>query len=129
MQVVTYTCPECGQKIDIASLQRPGGTGGGMYCPHCQARVHISFAYGRIVAIVSLLLALAILRLLHVTLGLVFIIGTILVWVPLSMFLNLWTTGLRSPTIKKWKPRRRTFFEWLYDRDAPQDIFGKNPKS
>lgn len=129
MQGVNYTCPECGQQIDVGSLQRPGGIGGGLYCPHCQARVHISFAYGRTVAVVSLVLALAILRLLHVTLGLVFIIGTILIWVPLSMFLNLWTTRLRSPTLKKWKPRRRTFFEWLYDRDAPQDIFGKNPKS
>jgi hypothetical protein len=28
-----------------------------------------------------------------------------------------------------WKPRRRTFFEWFYDRDAPQDIFGKRPGS
>jgi hypothetical protein len=129
MQVVKYTCPECGRNIDIASLQRPGGTGGGMYCPHCQAQVHISFAYSRIVAVVSLLLALAILRLLHVTLGLGFIFGTILLWIPLSMFLNLWTTNLRPHTLKKWKPRRRSFFEWLYDRDAPQDIFGKRPGS
>jgi hypothetical protein len=100
-----------------------------LYCPHCQARVHISFAYGRMVAIVSLLLALAILRLLHVAVGLWFIIGAVLIWIPLSMFFNLWTTGFRPPTLKKRKPRRRTFFEWLYDRDAPQDIFGKRPGS
>jgi|SRR5580658_2669204 hypothetical protein len=129
MQAVTYACPGCGQQIDIASLQRPGGMGGGLYCPHCQERVDISLPYGRIVAVVSLLLALTILRLLQVAVGLWFVIGTILLWIPISMFLNLWTTGLRPPTLKKWKPRRRSFFEWLYDRDAPQDIFGSHPKS
>src|SRR5580693_1912055 len=101
MQAVTYACPGCGQQIDIASLQRTGGVGGGLYCPKCQEHVHISFAYGRIVAVVSLLLALAILRLLHVAVGLWFIIGTVLIWIPLSMFLNLWTTGFRPPKLKK----------------------------
>jgi uncharacterized protein (UPF0212 family) len=129
MQAVTYACPGCGQQIEIASLQRPGGIAGGLYCPNCQEHVHISFAYGRIVAVLSLLLALAILRLFHVSTALGFVVGTFLLWIPLSLYLNAWSTRLRPAKLTKWKPRRRTFFEWLYDRDTPQDIFGNHPKS
>jgi len=128
MQAVTFICPACGQQIDVASLRSPGGMGAGLYCPKCQERVHISFAYGRVVAVVSLLLALAILRLFHVSTALGFVVGTLLLWIPISLYLNALSTRLRPAKLTKWKPRRRTFFEWLYDRDAPQDIFGKRPK-
>jgi hypothetical protein len=31
-------------------------------------------------------------------------------------------------TLKKRKPRIRTFFEWLYDREKPPEIFGKDKR-
>jgi hypothetical protein len=54
-----------------------------------------------------------------------FVIGTILVWIPVSMSLNFALMRVKPLTLKKWKPRRRTFFEWLYDRDAPPEMFDK----
>ena len=45
------------------------------------------------------------------------------------MFLNVWTTSLRPPALKKLETPAQDILEWLYDRDAPQDIFGKRPGS
>jgi len=90
----------------------------------------VSFAYGGIVAVVSLLIAIGALALSHVRSIVGFIIGIILIWIPLSLCLNAHSVRYKPPTLKKWKVRRktgrrRTFFEWLYDRDAPRDIFDK----
>ena len=123
---MTYKCPTCGDEFDASALQHPGGMGGGLYCPKCHERVYVSIAYGRAVGIVSLLISAAVLAFLNVKNIVAFVIGTALIWIPVSMFLNAWSTRFKPPSLKKWKQRRRTFFEWLYDRDAPKDLFGKH---
>jgi DNA-directed RNA polymerase subunit RPC12/RpoP len=123
-----YKCPACGEQFDASALQQPAGIGGGQYCPACQQRVSLSMPYGLPVALVSLLISVGALALLHVRNIFGFLVGTVLIWIPLSMFLNLWSTRLKPPALKKWKPRRRTFFEWLYERDAPQDLIDKRPR-
>jgi len=86
--------------------------------------------YGAAVAVISLLISLGVLALMHVRNIIWFIVGTVVIWIPLSMFINLWSTRLKPPVLKKWRPRRtRTFFEWLYERDAPQDLLDKRPPS
>ena len=126
---MTYKCPACGEEFHVDALQQPAGIGGGSYCPKCHERVYVSIPYGRAVAFISLLIALGILLLLHVRAILGLIIGTLLIWIPLSLFLNVCSTRLKPPFLKKWKARRhrtrRTFFEWLYDRAAPSELFGK----
>jgi len=53
-----------------------------------------------------------------------FIVGTVMLWVPISMFMNIYSTRFNRATLKKWKPRtRRTFFEWLSERDKPPQMF------
>jgi len=142
---MTYKCPACGEEFDVRALQQPAGIGGGSYCPRCNVRVYVSLPYGRSVALISLLIAFASLELLHIKTLIGFIIGTILIWLPLSMLLNAWSARLRPPSLKKWpprsveilrkwprkngRPRRRTFFEWLYEREAPQDLIDKRPRS
>jgi len=127
---VRYECPWCGEEFDSTALQRPGGIGGGMYCPVCQERVHLSLPYGAAVAVASLFISAGVLALAHVRNVIGFIVGMALIWVPLSMSINVWSTRLKPPVLKKWKSRSaRTFFEWLYERDAPQDLFDKRPRS
>jgi len=99
--------------------------GGGTYCPKCQTRVYFSFPYSALVAVFSLLLAIAALSAMRVMSLLWFIVGTLVLWVPISMFMNIYSTRFKPATLKKWKPRRRTFFEWLYDRDKPPEMFDK----
>ena len=94
-----------------------------MYCPKCQARVYFSFPYSALVAVLSVVLAIAALLVMRVT-SLVWItVGTLVLWVPISMFMKIYFTQFKPATLKKWKPRRRTFFEWLYDRDKPPGMF------
>jgi hypothetical protein len=59
--------------------------------------------------------------------GIVF--GTVLIWVPLSLFLNAITFRYKAPILRKWEPRKerhyRSFFQWLYERDRPPETFNK----
>jgi endogenous inhibitor of DNA gyrase (YacG/DUF329 family) len=121
----TYTCPACGECLLPGELQRPGGVGGGTYCPKCQARVYFSFPHSKLAAVLSLLLTIGALLVMRVTSLLWFIVGTLVLWVPISMFMNFCSTRFKPATLKKWKPRRRTFFEWLYERDKPPEMFDK----
>ena len=97
-----------------------------MYCPKCQARVYFYFPYSKLVALLSLLLAIGSLLLVRVTSLPWFIAGTVVLWVPISMFLNIYSTRFKRTSLKKWKPRAtRTFFEWFYERDKPPEMFDK----
>jgi prepilin signal peptidase PulO-like enzyme (type II secretory pathway) len=118
ISLVTYHCPVCGHEFDAVDLQRPAGIGGGSYCPKCQERLRVSFPYSRNVAVVSLLLAIAALLVMRVTSVLWFVGGIAVLWLAISLLLNAYSTRFKPPTLKKWKPRtRKTFFEWLYERD------------
>ena len=122
---MTYKCPTCGHEFDASALQHPAGMGGGLYCPKCQERVNVSMPYGRAVALISLVISVALLELLNVKNIVAFVIGTALIWIPVSMFLNAWSARLKPPYLKKWKAGRRSLFQWLYDKDEPRDLFGK----
>ncbi len=126
---VTYRCPHCDKEFGAVALQQPAGIGGGSYCPHCGGRVYISFAYRGIVAVISFVVAVSMLPLFHITSIIGFAVGIILIWIPLSLFLNIMSVRYKPPTLKKWngrrKIRRKTFFERLYERDAPRDMLDK----
>jgi hypothetical protein len=81
--------------------------------------------YGRAIALISPVISVVLLELLNVKNIAAFLIGTALIWIPVSMFLNAWSARLKPPFLKKWRPGRRSLFQWLYDRDAPKDLFGK----
>ena|ERR1700731_876913 len=126
-----YVCPACGESLQSAELQQPAGIGGGTYCPKCRERVYVSYPYPKLVSVLSLLLAVGTLLLTRVSSVIWFVAGTLVLWVPISLFLNLCSTQFKRSTLKKWQPRKRlTFFEWLYERDqirAPE-MFDKDKK-
>ncbi|MGC2832172.1 MAG: hypothetical protein WB994_21225 [Candidatus Acidiferrum sp.] len=126
---ITYKCPECREQIDACDLQQPAGLTGGLYCPKCQGRVVVSPPFRRAVGILSLFLATGILLAAHVKIGFMLLLGVLVLWVPISLVLNAYSTRFRPATLKKWKPRRRLWwsFEHLYERDEPPEIFGKRP--
>lgn len=121
-----YCCPICGHEFNAVELQRPSGVGGGNYCPKCNGRVRIVIPYAKAVGILSLLLAAGALYEMGVRSKVWFVVGTIIVWIPLSMLLNVYSMRLKPFFLKKWEPRKpqprkpheyRSFFEWLYERD------------
>jgi DNA-directed RNA polymerase subunit RPC12/RpoP len=79
-QSMSYKCPICGYEFDAAALRSPTGITGGSYCPNCEGRVRIFFPCARFVAVCSFLIALGVLRILHVHTILTYIVGSILIW-------------------------------------------------
>jgi hypothetical protein len=120
-----YTCPICLTDLNAGDLQQPAGIGGGTYCPKCGERVYFSFPYGRIVAILSIVLATGTLLCLQIRSWLWLVMGTAILSIPYSLFLNAHSARFKSAVLKKWKPGPRTLFEWLYDREKPGDLFDK----
>lgn len=96
----------------------------GSFCPHCHERFAIS-GPSKAVAIAALIIALGFLALVGIrsTIGLV--LGSALLWVPISLFLSVASARRKGVVLRKWKPRRRTFFEWLYERDSTPELFDK----
>jgi len=93
-------CPICGEDCDSTDFRVEPGTGGGLRCPKCQELLSFSYPYGWRVAIASVLIAWAILVLLHVRTILGFAFGTVLIWIPLSLFLNTASARIRPITLR-----------------------------
>jgi len=120
-------CPACGKSFDLAAREQPGGMTGGSFCPHCHERFAIS-GPSKAVAIASLTIAVGILALVGVRSIIGLVLGSALLWVPVSLFLNAAAARRKGVVLRKWKPRRRTFFEWLYERDSTPELFDKKPR-
>ena len=124
--MTTYKCPHCGESVQPGELQQPVGLGGGTYCPKCSGRVYFSFKYGWQVAVLSIVFAVVVLRLVRVKAIIVWVVGTPLIAIPMSMYLNVLSSRLKPPVLRKWQERRRkSFFEWLYERDSPTNLIDK----
>ena len=89
---------------------------GGSFCSQCHERFAIP-GPSKTVTIVSLIIALGTLALAGVRSIVGLVVGAALLWVPFSLFLYAARTRRKSVVIRKWTPRRRTFFEWLYERN------------
>ena len=123
--LISYRCPYCSSDFEGSALQQPAGVGGGTYCPNCQERVRLSFPYARLAVVLSVLIAFGALFAFQVRSVIWLILGTALLWIPISLFLNTYFARFKPPVLKAWKPRRRTFFERMYERDSTPDLFNK----
>ena len=113
-----YRCPHCGEELELSDLQQTAGFAGGLYCPNCQERITLSYPYSKLVAVISLLLAIGFLIIMRVRSVPWFAVGIVILWIPISLFLNFYSTKYKLPALEKWKERKhKTFFEWLYEHD------------
>ncbi len=97
LQVPIY----CEKDFGVAELQMPAGASAGAYCPHCGGRVLLFFPYGQVVAIISFLIAIGALAVLHVRSIAGFVVGTILIWIHLSLYLRLMSARYRPPILNR----------------------------
>jgi hypothetical protein len=129
MKFMFVTCPTCGTSFDLADRERPGGLTGGSYCPHCHEQFSLP-GPSVPVAIGSLLLSLGALAAIGVRSVLGLVVGSMLLWVPISLFWNASEMGRKGVVLRKWKPlMRRTFSDWLYERNKPPELFDKEKRS
>ena len=89
----------------------------------------MALPYGKHAAVIGVLVAWGILAVLRVRSILGFAIGAVLIWIPLSMYLNALLFRHKPPFLKKWEPRKqlhfKSFFEWQHERDKPPTMFDK----
>ena len=93
---------------------------GGSFCPQCHGRFALP-GLSKTVALVSLIIALGTLALAGVRSIVGLVVGAALLSVPISLFFYVARMRRKGVVLGKWeprqqKPRRRTFFEWLYER-------------
>jgi hypothetical protein len=103
-------CPHCSTDIDVAELRRQPGTGGGLECPVCKEMVRFAQPHAFFRRALSLSLSVIVLLIVGVRKPLVLAIGSILLWVPMSILINMYSVYAMSLGLKPWKPRQhRTF--------------------
>jgi hypothetical protein len=127
MAKMLVKCPKCRNSFDLAERERPSGMTGGSFCPRCHERFAIP-GPSKAVATGSLIIAFGILFLAGVRSIIGLVLGSALLWIPISLFLNVPTMRKKGVVLREWKPRRRTFFEWLYERDSTPELFDKKPR-
>jgi hypothetical protein len=122
MAEMLVRCPSCEESFDLAARQRPAGAAGGSFCPHCHERFAIP-GPSKTISLVSLAIAVGFLFLVGVRSLIVLAVGSALLWIPISLFLGAARMRSKGIVLRKWKPRRKTFFEWLYERGSTPALF------
>ena len=120
---MTVQCPSCARSFELAERET-GGISTGFYCPKCHERFVIP-GPSREVAIKSLVIAAVVWTVIGIRSIIGLIVGSVLLWIPISIFLNAGEMRRKGVVLRKWKARRRTFFEWMYERDSTPELFSK----
>jgi hypothetical protein len=109
--------------IKASDLRRVEGTGGGYECPVCKQMVRYSQPYAIFRRTVSLLLSVIVLLLVGVRRPIMLLVGSVLLWIPMSMLVNMYSVYATPLGLKPWKQR------WRERRDAgPLELFDNKPK-
>jgi hypothetical protein len=113
----------------LAERETTGGFAADSHCPHC----HEQFAIpgpSKTVAIASLIIAMGILLLVGVRSALGLAVGSVLLWIPISFLWNISEMSRNGVVLRQWKPLlRRTFSDWLADRDKIRAPVFKDDKT
>jgi uncharacterized paraquat-inducible protein A len=120
---MTLKCPHCRNGIDAAELRRQSGTGGGYECPACKQMVRFAQPHAIFRRAVSLLLAAIVLMICGVRNPLMLVIGSILLWVPMSIAVNMYCVYAMPVGLRPWKQRGRKPFD-----EGPPELFNNRPK-
>ena len=81
-------CPFCKTFVDTSNLTPIPSSGGGRTCPNCKGAVQYAQPYRVLRVAASALIAAAIVRVAGVRNLPTFCITTLILWVPVSLFLN-----------------------------------------
>lgn len=124
---MTLCCPLCGKALETGELTVQPGTRGGFACPRCGKLLHFSQSHPYLRASISLLISATLLYFAGVRTPFTFILGTLILWVPISLLFNAYCVRIMPLGLKPWKvPREsRTVIQRLNERSSPVELFGK----
>ena len=118
-------CPLCKTFVDTSNLTRFTGSGGGVTCPNCKGAVRFSQPYRVLRVAASALIAAGIVRIAGVRNLPTFFITTLILWVPVSLFLNAYLIHYIPLFLVPWKPRHhtKTIYEVVNEKNATIELF------
>ena len=120
-------CPLCGKALETGELTVQTGKRGGFACPRCGKLLHFSQSHPYLRAFISLLISATILYFAGVRTPVTFTLGTLILWVPISLLFNAYCVRIMPLGLKPWKAPResRTLIQRLNERNSPAELFGK----
>jgi len=115
-------CPHCNRAVVLSELRRPSG-GGYHECPFCGGMVRLAQPHAFLRRTVALILSAFVLLLFGVRNPLALVAGSLLLWVPMSIPVNMYCVYAMPLGLKPWTHRGRKPFDFV-----PYDIFGKRSR-
>jgi len=109
--------------IEASDLRRIDGTGGGYECPACKKMVRFSQPHALFRRAISLLLLTIVLLLVGVRSTIILVMGSVLLWIPMSMAVNMYCVYAMPLGLTPWRERGR---ERHYT--SPLEFFKNKPK-
>ena len=117
-------CPICGENISTRDLRRRDGVKDGRECPNCGQLVQFSQPYPIFRWGAALLASGLVLWLTGVRSTVWFLIGSVLLWLPMSLVVNGAAVHVMSLELKPWKARAVKRWEPRPRDNGPLDLFG-----
>lgn len=118
-------CPLCKSFVDTSNLTPIPNGGGGTTCPNCKAAVRFAQPYRLLRIAASGLIAVTIVRVAGVRNLPIFCIAALILWIPVSLFLNAYLVHYIPLSLVPWKPRHRTktIYEITNEKNATIELF------
>jgi len=118
-------CPLCKTFVDTANLTPIPSSGGGRTCPNCNGAVRYTQPYRVLRVAASAVIAAGIVRVAGVRNLPTFCITTLILWVPVSLFLNAYLIHYIPLVLVPWKQRlhTKTIYESANERNATIELF------
>ncbi len=130
--VLILRCPLCDGSVDTSELQRLPGTAGGLECPRCGKVFRFHQPYLVLRTVISISISVGILWIAGVRNIPIFLVGTFILWIPISLVLNAYLILVIPLVLVPYKPRNRirskTFVELANERNATIELFEKKQK-
>ena len=126
-------CPSCNAHFDRSELKKVEGKLG-LFCPSCNEHLAMFVPNKGRNFLISLAIAVSILVIVHVTSVFWFMMGSILISLLISSWMDIATLQKSPPVLKKWKERRKSpppawadkgLAKWVFRRNPPQELFDR----
>ena len=115
-------CRHCHGRVSVSELRRPR-SGAYRECPLCNGTVCYVQPHAVFRRSTALLLSIIVLMIAGVRNPVTLVIGSVLLWVPMSFAFNMYCVYVMPLGLKPWKPRGKNPFDSVVPR-----IFGPKTK-
>lgn len=108
---MALTCPHCRNVIEAHELRRQPATGGGYECPLCRGMVRFVQPHAPFRRTIALTFSFIATVLIGARRPIAILAGTLLLWAPMSIPVNMYCVYKMPLGLKAWKQRGKKPFD------------------